>query len=169
MRKTLWSVALLTGLLSGGVAVVNAVAQPGEHGHGPIGELMARMHQAHAGRHAALHAELNLTEEQRTALHETLKAHHADIAAVLRPVIAAKHSLHAAVLADTPDDAAIRDAAGNLGESLGDAAVVIAKIKVELLRNAQFTPEQIKKLEEFKTGADAEIDAFLDELEKLHS
>jgi Spy/CpxP family protein refolding chaperone len=166
-KAFLYAALLGTGLLAVG-AGVGAVAHPGEHGQGPICEHMARMFQAHFGRLTTLHAELSLTDEQRAAMHETLKAHHADIAAAIKPVVAARRELHAAVLADTPDDKAIREAAGVLGKSIGDAATVFAKIKVELVKNAKLTPKQMEKITEFRADTHESVDTFLKELEKRH-
>jgi Spy/CpxP family protein refolding chaperone len=116
---------------------------------------MAMMHQA-------LFA-LDLSDAQREAVHETLIARRADIAAAVKPVIEAKRALHNAVLADDPDDAAIRNAADALGTLIGNAAVTFADIRVEVFENAQLTPEQMQRFAEFKADADASIDALLNE------
>jgi Spy/CpxP family protein refolding chaperone len=177
MRKTFWCAALLgTGLVAGAMAL-HAVPPHGSghvppfaHGHGhmppddcpfggngPCGALggMTMMHQA-------LEA-LDLSDAQREAVHETFIARRADIAAALKPVIEAKRTLHNAVLADNPNDAAIRNAATALGASVGDAAVTFADIRVEMFENAQLTPAQVQKFAEFRVRADAAIDTLLNE------
>jgi Spy/CpxP family protein refolding chaperone len=168
MRKTLWAMVVLgTGLLAGAAALHAAPPHGGQghgHGRGPF----AMMHQAHFERMQALHNELNLSDAQREAMHETVHAHHADLAAAAKPVVAAKHALLDAVLADHPDDAAIRTAADGLGKSIGEAAITIAKIKMELVEKAKFTPEQLQELADFKADIDASINTFLNELEQGH-
>ena len=116
---------------------------------------MAMVHQAFA--------ELNLTEAQREAIHDTLITRRFDIAAAIKPVIESKAALHNAFLADDPDDAAIRTAAAGLGKSIGDAAVVLADIKVEAFDSAQLTAEQLQKLAQFRAKADASVDTLLNE------
>jgi Spy/CpxP family protein refolding chaperone len=176
MRKTFWCAALLgTGLVAavaisaapphgpGHVPPTGRVHGPGHvppadcplGGHGPCGGFMAMMHQA-------LH-ELNLTDAQREAVHETLIARRTDIESAVKPVIEAKRALHNAVLADDPDDAAIRTAAATLGTSIGDAAITFSNIRVEVFENARLTPEQMQKFAEFRSSADAKIDTFLNE------
>jgi len=167
------------GLLAAGAAI-NAAGGSGGHGHGHGhgnghvcgGGIFARIHQAHCGRMAALHAGLNLSDGQRESVHETLKSRRVDIATAIKPVVVAKHALRDAVLADNPDDAAIRDAADVLGTSIGDAAVALAKIKVELVKNARLTPEQMKKIADFRAETAASVDALmstiLSEVERSH-
>jgi Spy/CpxP family protein refolding chaperone len=156
MRIGLWCAAVLgTGLL------VGAGALHGRGGHGPLGGMMAKLHEAHGDQIKSLHAELNLSEAQRKAVHETIKAHVPEIAAAIKPVLEAKRALHDAVLADNPGEAAIRNAAADVGSSIGDAAVVMAAIKVEVFKNAQLTPEQKQIVMEIKAEIETMVDTFI--------
>jgi Spy/CpxP family protein refolding chaperone len=167
MRKLLWCAGFVgLGLLVGAAALHAAPEEGKNPGHGPGRGLIARMIQAQFGRVTTLRAELNLSDEQRQAICQTLESHRADIAGAIKPVVAAKRKLRDAVLAEKPDDAAIRTAADAVGKSVGDAAVTFAKIKVELMDKAQLTPQQIEKIAEFKADTDASVDEFIEEAGK---
>ncbi len=176
MRKTFWCVTLVvSGVVAGG-AVLHASAQPGGHGHTPPAgvhglhrphgpqdghcELAAAFH-AHM---AQLHAELNLTDAQHDAVHAALRARHIDLAAAIRPVLQAKRTLINAVHADTPDEAAIRAAGESLGRSVGEAAVVISRVKAEVLQVAALSLEQSRTLDAIKARIDASVEHMLDTL-----
>ena len=49
-------------------------------------------------------------------------------------------------MADSTDEKAIHSAAEDLGKTLGDAAVVLAKVKQEVKANAKLTDEQVKQI-----------------------
>jgi Spy/CpxP family protein refolding chaperone len=158
MRIGLWcAVVLGTGSL------VGAGALHGAGGHGPFGGMMAKLHEAHCDQVKSLHAKLNLSQAQREAAHETIKANVPKIGAAIKPVIEAKRALHDAILADTPDDAAVRKAAGSLGASIGDAAVVLAAIKVEVFKNAEITTQQKNVIMEIKEEIETMVDTFINE------
>jgi len=61
-------------------------------------------------------------------------------------------SLRKAVLAKDADEAAIRKAAADLGNSIGDAAVLFSKAAGEA--RPVLTPEQIERLEKFLSERD---------------
>jgi Spy/CpxP family protein refolding chaperone len=79
-------------------------------------------------------------------------------------VLQAKRTLINAVHADAPDEVAIRAAADALGRSIGDAAVVLVRVKTEILQAAALTPEQTRKVGELMTSVDASIGSLLDSL-----
>lgn len=168
MRKSLWCAAFLgIGLLAGAVGVsaaapaTNASGGPdGRWGRGPI----ARFIQARMGRAMTLRAELNLTDQQRDAIKTAMQSHKQEIVAAVKPAIDAKRTLRDAVLADKSDDAAIRKAADDLGKKVGDAAVVIARVKSDVASKANLTPEQMKKIADFRAENDASTDNLLKEL-----
>ena len=159
MRKSLLLTSFLgTALLAGGLgaAASNHGPMNGRFGQSPIGRLiMARM-----GRAMTLKAELNLTDQQRDAIKETLATHKQELAAAVKPAVNAHRALRDRVLADSADDAAIRKAADDLGKRIGDAALVIAKVKAEAATKANLTPEQKKKIEDFRSANDASVDEF---------
>jgi Spy/CpxP family protein refolding chaperone len=165
MHKKFWLAIVLGAGLAGG-AVLHAATQPGGSGHGRIAGFFARLHEAHGGGWEQLHADLNLTPEQVEAIHQVLMSHHADIAAALQPVVDAKRALHNAVIADKADDAAIRTAGAALGKSIGDAAVVFAGIKAELVQKAKPTAEQKAKIVEAHAKTEKAIDALLSSLQQ---
>ncbi|MBA3273163.1 MAG: periplasmic heavy metal sensor [Chthoniobacterales bacterium] len=167
MRKSLWCVTFLgIGLLAGAAALRAAPAGAGDGGAGNGQGLIARIMRAQMGRMMTLRAELNLTDEQRDAVKQTLQSRKSEIVTAVKPVVAARRTLRDAVLAEKPDDATIRQAADALGKSIGDAAVTLAKVKVELAEKAQLSEQQMQKIADFRADSDASIDSFLSEAEK---
>jgi len=118
------------------------------------------------GRGMVLRSELDLTDAQRDAIRQTLQAHKKEIKQAVAPVVEKRRALREAVLADKPDDSAIRKSANELGSAVGDAGVTLAKIKSELKAKANLTPEQMKKLNEYRSENDAAIDQFLADIDK---
>ena len=164
MKKTLLATSFLgTALLAGGLGAAAANQTPSHRfGNTPIGRLiMARM-----GRMMTLKAELNLSDAQRDAIKETIQSHKSDLASAIKPAVDAHRVLRDKVMADTPDDASIRKAADDLGKKIGDAAVAIAKVKSEAAGKANLTPDQKKKLEDFRAANDASVDEFITKMEK---
>lgn len=170
MRKSLLCASLIVSGLVGGTAAFHASAQPG-HGHTPPPglhglhghcELAAAFH-AHLQQ---LHAELNLTDEQRDAVHAVIHARRAEIVGVVRPILEANRSIIRAVHSAPADEAAIRASADGLGRSVGDAAVLVARMKAEILQAAALTPEQTAKLDTIRTNVDASIGRMLDGLQQ---
>jgi Spy/CpxP family protein refolding chaperone len=113
------------------------------------------------GRLLELRSELDLTTEQRHQVRDILVDHRAEIATAVKPVVEKRRALREATLAANVDETAIRTAANDLGKAIGDAAVIGAKVKAEV--RAVLTPEQQKKLDEFRGASDSAIDSFLDE------
>src|SRR5678809_1243514 len=101
MRKALLICGALTLILISG-ALGAAAARPGRAGpggpdgtpHGPLARLM----MAARGRAMTLHAELDLTDQQRDAVKQTILAHKSDLAAAIQPAVAAHRALRDAVL-----------------------------------------------------------------------
>ncbi len=173
MRKTLWCASLIVTGVAAGAGALHATAQPGGQGHTPPFGLhgpRGRSGQCEvAGAFHALmqqmHSELDLTEAQREAVHEVFRARRGELATAIRPVLQAKRAIVDAVHADAPDETAIRAAADSLGRSVGDAAVVIARVKGEVFQAAALTPEQTRKLGEIRTRVDASMGRMLDMLQ----
>jgi Spy/CpxP family protein refolding chaperone len=153
-----------TVLVGGGALVVKAVepaTRPAMQrlADRPLGRLlMGRM-----GRAMELKSELNLTDEQKHAIQQTLAAHKAELAKAMQPVVEKKRALRDAVLEDKGDEKAIRTAADELGKAIGDASVLLAKVKSEVRSNAKLTDEQMKQIKDFRVSNDAAIDKFLKE------
>ncbi len=95
-----------------------------------------------------LREELNITETQREQFKTLIKENRAELAPVILGVMDKKQALHQAVFAEMPDDAAIRQAAEELGRSLGDAAVAASGVLQEA--RLILTQEQVTRLQEFR-------------------
>jgi len=93
----------------------------------------------------ALRDELNLSPDQRQAIANVLQGHKAEIIAAIRSVHEKRKALLQAVRAENVDEQAIRQAAQGMATTIGDAAVVWARARREVL--AVLTPEQRQKVE----------------------
>src|SRR5205814_10300473 len=113
------------------------------------------------GRAMELSSELNLSQEQKEAIRSTFAAHKQELAKAMAPVVYKGRALKQAVMADSTDEKAIHSAAEDLGKTLGDAAVVMAKVKQEVKAKAKLTDEQVKQIKEFHEKNDADVDTFL--------
>jgi Spy/CpxP family protein refolding chaperone len=168
MRKSIVCAAFLgIGLLAGAVGVSAAApatsasgGPEGKWGHGPIAHFL----QARMGRAMTLRAELNLTDQQRDAIKTAMQSHKQEVVTAVKPVVDAKRALRDAVLAEKSDDSAIRKAADDLGKKVADAAVVIAKVKADVASKANLTPEQMKKIADFRAENDSSTDNLLKDL-----
>jgi Spy/CpxP family protein refolding chaperone len=106
-------------------------AVPAEHGwwlQGPVGRLIV----GHIGRLLVLRSELNLTDQQKAKIQQTVVAKKPEIATVAKSVWEKRTALVDAVLADQPDEQAIRKAADELGKAIGEAAVLASKVAGEV-------------------------------------
>src|SRR3954454_9683538 len=72
--------------------------------HGQIGRLMM------------LHSELDVTSDQREALHKIVQSHRTEIVAVAKPILDKRRALRDATLAKESNEDAIRSAANDLGK-----------------------------------------------------
>jgi Spy/CpxP family protein refolding chaperone len=129
-------------------------------GHGEGGPLRALM-SGQVGRLLTLRSELDLTTEQKESIHKIVESHRQEIRDVIKPVVEKRRALRDATIATTPDEKAIRAAASDLGNALGNAAVLGSKIKAEVV--TVLTPEQKQKVDEFRKHADAAVDHFFEE------
>jgi Spy/CpxP family protein refolding chaperone len=111
------------------------------------------------GRLMTLRAELGVTGEQRAEIRTIVRGHRQEIVGVVKPLVANRRALREAVLAENPDEAAIRAAASELGSAIGDAAVLASQIKPEVFK--VLTPEQQKKVSDFRADAESAADRFL--------
>lgn len=123
----------LAGLVGTAIAappIVGAVAKS-EHGRwaaSPLGRLIS----GHLGRLLVLRSELNVSDEQKAKIKQTVEAKRPEIARAAKGVWEKRTALVDAVLADQPDERAIRKAADELGKAIGDAAVLAAKVTGEV-------------------------------------
>ncbi len=147
---------LAVGAVAAGTSVDDGPAfTPGEFRNTALGKLIS----GNIGRAMVLRSELDVTDEQRAKVREVLKSHKDEIGGLLTKGIEQRRALRDATSTDDPDEEAIRAAADQLGKTIGEAAVLKAKIRSEL--RPHFTDEQVKRVEEFMNERDASIDKFL--------
>ena len=92
--------------------------------------------------------ELGLSGDQRAALKQLFKEHRKDLRPVVEGVKAKGVVLRELVLAETPDEAAIRKASAELGNAIADAAVQASALAGEA--RSILTPEQVEKFKEMR-------------------
>jgi Spy/CpxP family protein refolding chaperone len=159
MKAQIIAALLMAGLL---VCSLGAAAVPGfPAGEGKAGPLKLLI-QGQIGRMMTLRSELEVTQEQRDRIRQILESHRSEIVAVVKPLVKNRRALRDATLAENADDAKIRAAANDLGKSIGDAALVAAKLKGEV--GKLWTPEQSQKIEEFRSQSDAAVDKFVEKI-----
>lgn len=86
---------------------------------------------------------LDLTDTQREQLQAAMESHKAEFEAQAARMRTARTALHAAVTADTFDEAAVRQKAADVAIVDADGAVLRAKVHAEVW--ALLTPEQQQK------------------------
>ena len=127
----------------------------GRHFDGPLG----RMCRSHVGRMMTLRAELDLTEEQHEALRQLLHDHKEEIEPVAKEMVKSKRALRDAVLSEDADEREIREAAADLSDALGDAAVLASKLADEA--RGILTQKQVDLLQECMEEQDKSADKWL--------
>lgn len=131
MIRTKLMVGLLAGMLATAAVGVSAAEAKGplaRLANSPLGQLVS----GQVGRLLVLRSELSLTDQQRDQIRKVLVSHKAEVIEQAKAVWEKRVALRHAVLAENTDEAAIRKAAEDLGRSIGDAAVLAAKVKKEL-------------------------------------
>ena len=159
MKRLMIGACLLASLLAVGTGV-SVGAGPGaadDGGAHPLRNLLT----GELGRVLTLRSELNVTDEQRAEIKKIVVSHRSEIAAVAKPIVEKRRALREATLAENPNESTIRAAANDLGKSIGDAAVLASKVKPEVFK--VLTPEQQKKVENFRADSDSAVDRFLQE------
>src|SRR5262245_5291116 len=150
MKALTTGVCLVAWLLAVGSGVGVHAASESARDDGPQPLRMFLMGQK--GRMMTLRAELGVTTEQRNEVRKIVVSHRTEIAAVAKPIVEKRQALREAVMAPEPNESAIRAAANDLGKAVGDAAVLASKVKPEVFK--VLTPEQQKKLENFRADSD---------------
>ena len=95
---------------------------------------------------------LDLSDSQRDQIKGVLKGHKDAILTNIRSVRAARLALRRAIEAETIDEGAIRRKAADLGRAEGEAAVLRAQIKAEIL--PVLNDDQKEKLAAFRSHAE---------------
>ena len=99
---------------------------------------------------AHLTRRLNLTDAQAQQVKQILDVHQTEIAAQMQAVESAREALRAATLASPPDETAIRNAATVLGQAAGNAAVLHAQVRAQIV--PLLTPDQQQKFATMSPG-----------------
>ena len=162
-KRTLLIGLLVVGMLAGGIAW--AAEGDGAKGplHGrfantPLGQLIT----GQIGRLLVLKSQMNVTPEQRDQVKAILVQHKPEIVAVIKDIVAKKRAVHQQVLADKVDEQAIHTATSDLGKSIGDAAVLAAKIRGEI--SPLLNDQQKKLLQQFRVDSEAAVDQWLNDI-----
>jgi Spy/CpxP family protein refolding chaperone len=118
-----------------------------------------RFIRGQVGRWMVLRSELDLTGDQKQQIAAVLKSDKPQIVAAIQPVVEKRRALRNAVMAASPDEKTIRADADELGQAIGNAAVVASQIKQQIA--PILTDEQKQKLTDFRSQSDSAVDSFL--------
>ncbi|QDU60528.1 hypothetical protein Pan216_13700 [Planctomycetes bacterium Pan216] len=114
------------------------------------------------GRALLLRSEIDLTPEQRGAIANVLNDDRQTRLRRMETLIVEARKLREAVLAEAPDDQAIRKAADRVGTALGDAGVEWSQVARKV--RPILKPEQREKIEAFRAKNEKATDEFLGSL-----
>ncbi len=145
---------ILGGMAVGGPAGVGAAHLGSRLAESPLGKLVS----GNLGRWLVLRSELNVSDEQKAQIRETLVSHKPEIARAAKGVWAQRTALREAVLSGQ-DEAAVRKAADELGKSIGDAAVLAAKVVGQL--KPILTEQQRQQIKATRADCDQAVERFL--------
>ncbi len=160
MKKRVWGMTAV-GIVVTGVCMLAFAAEP--LGNMALAKFpVARMIHAKMQRMRKLRQDLHITEQQKQLLAAMVQEHRAEIKAQARELVARRRALREAVLADKIDETAIRTAAGNLSQSIGNAAVLAARIREQAARI--MTAEQVEKIRTAISENDKDVDTWLNEM-----
>jgi Spy/CpxP family protein refolding chaperone len=152
---------VVAGLLVTGTVTVALAQADDADGCGMAHRPIARLLKGHFGRIKQLRQDLNVTAEQRSEIKGIVSEHKQELREAAGEVIAAKRALREATLAENPDEATIRAAADQLGDAIGDAAVIGSKVAGDA--REVLTSEQIAMLEQARADGEAAVDQWLSE------
>jgi Spy/CpxP family protein refolding chaperone len=136
-----WGLAGAAFTLAAGLVVpAPAVAQDTNGQQQPAPRRVARMQ--HRGAQPMLRGmrQLNLTEEQRQQVRDTMQRHRDELKALGAQLRAARQALRTATDAEVVDQGAVRAATSQMAEAQAQGALLRAKIRQEVF--ALLTPEQ---------------------------
>ncbi len=125
---------------------------------GPFKKLLT----GHMGRLLVLKSKLDITDEQREKIKGIVKSRKGEIAPVVKDLMEKRYRLRKAVLDEPANEAEIRAAAKSLSGSIGDAAVVAAKVIADA--RPVLSPKQRKLLREFRSDMRAGTMEWLNDL-----
>jgi Spy/CpxP family protein refolding chaperone len=139
MTKKRWILTVVTVALV--VVVLSVVSYAGRPF--PGGMTMGHMYRMNL-----LFDELGITDDQRLALKKLFKEHRKDIQPLAENVVAKRQALRELILAEAPDQGAIRQTSADLGNAIADAAVQASALAKEA--RSILTPEQVERFKEMR-------------------
>lgn len=164
---------LLTGVLAATLSVASTSARCEAAGEGTDAPVATRPSEGRTARTPMLNAiqkhfqrawelrsKLNLTEEQKAKIRDTVAAHKEEVIGLLKEVEEKSQTLRDAILDEMPTEETIRAAADQLGKAIGDAAVKASEMADELKK--ELTTEQREKIRKFREKQRAELHKMLD-------
>lgn len=146
VRKSLLGFAAAVAILAGGVWTGRLAAGPLGHGRHLSAQ---RVFDRIADR-------LDLSDTQREQARDVLRSHKDGILAAIQQVRSSRAALRRAIDADPIDEGAIRGRAADLGRAEGDAAVLRAQVRAEIL--PILNEDQKQKLAAFRTRVEGTDD-----------
>jgi Spy/CpxP family protein refolding chaperone len=148
VRKSALGAVIAAAILAGGLWAGRIAAGPIGHGrHFSAERVFGRIAD-----------KLDLSETQRTQVKDVLRSHKDAIAADIKSVHDARSGLHAAIEASPMDENAIRARAAQLGRAEGDAAILRAQIRAEIL--PILNDDQKENLAAFRSRVEGSGDRF---------
>jgi protein CpxP len=111
------------------------------------------------GRFGRRLAQLGLTDQQKVQVKGILRGYQPTAGPLIREVVTERRALRDAIRAQTIDETAIRAQAAKVASLEADLAVQRAHIAHDI--RAVLTPDQIQKLKDMQTAADARVDGLL--------
>ncbi len=151
----------LTALVLGATHAADAADEPAAGAAQPQQRPLAGFIRNAVRQLVTLRSQLAVTDEQRTAIREIVVSHRAEIVPVVKDISAKRQVLRAAVLADKPDEQAIRAAADAMAKSIGDAAVLASQVAAQV--KPLLTEEQKQRIHQFQEERRGALETFLDE------
>lgn len=162
-RLMAYALAGLLGITAVAAPPIVRAAAHSEHGNWGQSAL-GRLISGHIGRWMVLRSEVNFTDEQKAKLKEAIKPHKTEIAKAAKGIWEKRTVLVSAVLAEQPNEEAIRHAADDLGKAIGDAAVLASKVVGDV--RPVVTSEQREQFQKFRQDCQAATDKFFQQATK---
>jgi Spy/CpxP family protein refolding chaperone len=155
-------VAAIGTVAIGGTLGASAMAKkPGcQMAKTPLGRLI----MGNLGRLLVLKSELNVTDEQHEQIHGIIVENKGDIAEVAEGIWRKRSALRDSVLAEKPDESTIRKAADELGDAIGDAAVLASKLAGRV--RPILTDEQRERIEKCRVDCHKAVEKFFEKAAK---
>jgi len=150
--------ALALGTFSLGVKAADNATDPSPFSTQRSDHPLVNLIRGQIGRWMVLRSDLDLSADQKQQIVTIIQAHKAEILQAMQPVSQKRQALRDAITSASPDEAAIRAAADNLGHAIGDAAVLASKLKQQIA--PILTDEQRQKISDFRGQSDHAVDDF---------